>query len=454
MKISVTEPTVSEYDKWDRSHSWHPFTQMQEYVELPQLHVERGEGSWLFDVSGNRYLDANASIWTNAHGHNDPELNQVLIEQLGKIAHSTYLGLSHPIGAKLSAKLAEISPDGLERIVYSDNGSCAIEIALKLSFQYWQLKGKSNKRLVLGMENGYHGDTFGTMSAGDSRDFHGRFAPWCFESLVFPAPVYLESSGVVVFQDDVESLGQLQDMLNKRSEEIACLVMEPLIQGPAGMQLQPEGFLKKISELCRRFDVHLILDEVFVGCGRTGRMFACESEGVTPDFLCLAKGLSAGYLPMAATLVQEGIYETFLGTFDSGMAFIHGHTFTGNPLAAAVSLKSIEKLEILLATDSFHRNLEYFASRLRDAFVGHSNVKEIRQRGFAAAIDLYPGKNSDVRWRVNDRMGLKVCVKAREHGVMLRPLLDSVLLVPPLIISREEIDFLISGLLAALSETL
>lgn len=454
MKNVALKSTLSDYDKWDREHAWHPFTQMQEYVGLPQLQVDRGEGSWLYDVEGNRYLDGNASIWTNAHGHNDPELNQVVIDQLGKVAHSTYLGLSHPVGARLSAKLAEISPEGLERVIFSDNGSCAIEIALKVSFQYWQLVGSPRKRLVLGMENGYHGDTFGTMSAGDSHDFHGRFSAWCFESLTFPAPVCLERAGVVSYQEDGESLASLQTILEERSSEIACLVMEPSIQGPAGMRFQPKGFLKKVAELCERFDVHLILDEVFVGCGRTGRMFACEAEEVSPDFLCLAKGLSAGYLPMAATLTHEKVYQAFLGTFDSGKAFIHGHTFTGNPLAAAVSLKSIEKLELLVASESFSQNQEYFGACLECTFARHPNVKELRQRGFVAAIDLYPGEGSEVEWALNDRMGLQVCLKARDFGVLLRPLLDSVLIVPPLTISKEEIDFLIAGLEAAIGETL
>lgn len=432
-------------DQWDRVHSWHPFTQMQEYEALPQLHVDRGEGCWLWDTEGRRYLDGNASVWTNAHGHNDSEINQVLIDQIGKVAHSTYLGLSHPVGARLGAKLAEISPSGLERVIFSDNGSCAVEIALKLSFQYWQLVGKAGKRIVVGMDGGYHGDTFGAMSAGNSESFHGRFAPWCFESLSFPAP-YSEADGEA-------SVQALEELLAEKGEEIACLVMEPSIQGPAGMRLQPLGFVKRVEQICRRYDVHLILDEVFVGFGRMGSLLVSLAEEVSPDFLCLAKGLSAGYLPLAATLTSETIYKAFLGSFESGTGFFHGHTFTGNPLAATVSLKSIEKVERLVASGRLKRTIEYFGRRMVEIFEFHPNLKAMRQRGLAAALDLYPGEGREP-WTVNQRMGMQVCLKARSFGLLLRPLMDSILVVPPLVISEDEIDFLFENLRASIDATL
>ncbi len=440
-------------DRWDRDHSWHPFTQMQEYVGLPQLHVDRGEGCWLYDTEGNRYLDGNASVWTNAHGHNDREINEALISQLGKVAHSTYLGLSHPVGAELGRRLADVSPEGLERVIFSDNGSCAIEIALKLSFQYWQLESSPEKRLVVGMEGAYHGDTFGTMSVGNSEAFHGRFAPWCFETLSFPAPSCLEVAGETDLVAMDSSLEALETLLNDRSDEIAALILEPLIQGPAGMRLQPRGFLKAVENLCRKHSVHLILDEVFVGFGRTGTLFACDSEEVEPDFLCLAKGLSAGYLPLAATLTRQSIYEAFLGDFDRGTGFFHGHTFTGNPLAATVSLKSLEKVQRLVNSGRLSDTIEYFGKKLKESFSGHSNVREIRQRGLAAAIDLYLGEGAEP-WEVNERMGMQVCVKAREFGLLLRPLMDSVLIVPPLVISNQEIDFLFENLNASIEATL
>ena len=447
---TASETSKSTLDQWDRSHSWHPFTQMQEYASLPQLHVDRGQGCWIWDTEGNRYLDANASIWTNAHGHNDPEINAALKAQIDKIAHSTYLGLSHPLGAALGKKLADISPGALSRAIFSDNGSNAVEIALKLSFQYWQLREKPEKRLVVGMRNGYHGDTFGAMAASDSGGFHGRFKSWLFESHVFSSPICEEVNGKVVREDSKKSLSELEVLLETEGASIAAVILEPSIQGPAGMRLQPKGFLKSVEALCRRFEVHLILDEVFVGCGRTGSMLACDAESVEPDFLCLAKGLTAGYLPLAATLTSESIYEAFLGSFESGRGFFHGHTFTGNPLAACVALKSIEKLERLIDSKRLESTVAYFGERFEAAFRGNVHVGEMRQRGLAAAIDLCPEPGRDP-WPIDDRVGMQVCIEARKQGLLLRPLLDSILIVPPLVISTEEIDFLFENLNIALS---
>ena len=449
----VCENSKTTLDQWDRKHSWHPFTQMKEYAALPQLHVERGEGCWVWDTEGNRYLDANASIWTNAHGHNDPEINAALKVQIDKIAHSTYLGLSHPLGAALGKKLADMVPGVLSRAIFSDNGSNAVEIALKLSFQYWQLREKPEKRLVVGMQDGYHGDTFGAMAAGDSGGFHGRFDPWLFESRVFSSPACDEVNGQEFSADTEKSLSELKILLETEGTCIAALILEPSIQGPAGMRLQPKGFLKEVEALCRRFEVHLILDEVFVGCGRTGSMLACDTESIEPDFLCLAKGLTAGYLPLAATLTSESVYQAFLGSFESGRGFFHGHTFTGNPLAACVALKSIEKLERLIDSKRLKETIAYFGERFEEAFRGHPNVDEMRQRGLAAAIDLCPGEGREA-WPIDERVGMQVCVEARKQGLLLRPMMESILIVPPLVISSEEIDFLFENLKTALSAVL
>jgi len=424
---------------------------MQEYAALPQLQVERGEGCWLYDVEGNRYLDGNASIWTNVHGHNDPELNQALRDQLDKVAHSTYLGLSHPSAAELSRRLAEMAPEPLERVFFSDNGSNAIEIALKLSFQYWQLTNQPQRKLAVGMSNAYHGDTFGTMAVGDSPAFHGRFAPWTFETRTFLSPHDAGEGGVSSAERSLESLRKI---LESEGDQIACVIIEPVAQGAAGMHFQPSGFVKEVELLCRAAGVHLIFDEVFVGFGRMGSMLVCEQEKVVPDFLSLAKGLAAGYLPLAATLTSEEIYSKFLGVFDSGKAFIHGHTFTANPLACVVALKSIEKLEVLISSGCLTETIDYFGKRLREVFSTHPKVQEIRQRGMAAAIDLFPGEGSDEKWELNDRKGMSVCIEARNHGVLLRPLLDSLLIVPPLIIAKEEIDYLFENTKAAIDTTL
>lgn len=430
----------------DHRHLWHPFAQMRDYLALPPLAIASGKGGWLFDTEGRAYLDGNASIWTNVHGHGDPDLDEALRRQLGRVAHSTLLGLTHPPAAELAAELAGLAPEGLGRVFYSDNGAGAVEVALKLSFQYWQLTGRPGKRGVVGLEGGYHGDTFGAMAAGDSGAFHERFRPWCFASRHFPAPACLEWNGRLRSAEAEASLRALRQILEAEADRTACVILEPSVQGAAGMRLQPPGFVSAVAGLCREHGVHLILDEVFVGFGRLGPMLVCAEEGVAPDFLCLAKGLTAGYLPLAATLAREEIFEAFLGTAESRRAFYHGHTFTGNPLAAAVALENIRKLRPLIEEGVLRRRIQAFGAALEEAFSGHPAVAEIRQRGFAAAIDLRPGAKE------RPAPAALACLKAREHGLILRPLGNSLLLVPPLCLSEEELGELARRTLRALDD--
>jgi len=438
----------------DQQHVWHPFTQMQEYLALPPLAIASGRGGWLTDTEGRTYLDGNASIWTNVHGHNDPELNAALQRQLGCVAHSTMLGLTHAPGAELAAELAGLAPPGLGRVFFSDNGAGAVEVALKLSFQYWQLAGRPEKRGVIGLTGGYHGDTFGAMAAGDSGFFHERFRPWCFPAEHFPAPHCREWGGQVREADATASLAALRALLAAQADRTACLILEPSVQGAAGMRLQPPGFGREVAALCRAHHVHLILDEVFVAFGRLGPMMVCAEEGVAPDFLCLAKGLTAGYLPLAATLAREEIFEAFLGPVESRRAFYHGHTFTGNPLAAAVALENIRKLRVLIADGTLRTRSAYFSRLLDETFSGHPHVREIRQRGFAAALDLAPARDSTEKFPVSRRAGLQVCLRARAHGLLLRPLGDSLLLVPPLCLDENELGELVHRTAHAIADVL
>lgn len=444
-------PDTSQFDQWDQAHSWHPFSQMSEYCSWPQLQVERGEGCWLWDTEGNRYLDTNASVWTNTFGHNDPELNASIEAQLHKVAHSTYLGLSHPGASELGHRLCSAAPKGLSRVFFSDNGSNAIEIALKLSYQFWQLNGKPEKQRVIGMEGGYHGDTIGTMAVGKSGRFHERFSPWFLDAWHFPAPTCHELNAVVTQAESTHSLKTLENYLSNEASQVACLVIEPSLQGAAGMQQQPPGFLKAVEALCRKYAVHLILDEVFVAFGRLGHRFVCQSEGVTPDFLCLAKGLSAGYVPLAATLIQTEVYQACLGKWNEDRTFFHGHTFTGNPIGCAVALKNLEKLDALIASGQLAKTIESFGSLLASQVAPHPNVASIRQRGLAASIEIAPAKGQ-APWSQDARMGWQVCLAARKHELILRPLGDSLLIVPPLIISDSELEFLCQRICRTLDE--
>jgi adenosylmethionine---8-amino-7-oxononanoate aminotransferase len=446
-------PTNDQLDQWDNQHSWHPFSQMQEYTAWPKLHVESGKGCWLWDNAGNRYLDTNASVWTNTFGHNDPDLNGAIIQQLQKVAHSTYLGLSHPAAAELGHRLCSQAPEGLERVFFSDNGSNAIEVALKLSYQYWQFKERPERRRVIGMAGGYHGDTIGTMAVGQSGRFHERFSEWFLDSWHFPAPLCHEVNGEIRTADFSESIRTLEAYLEKEAAHVACLVIEPSVQGAAGMMQQPPGFLKALESLCRRHDIHLILDEVFVAFGRLGSLFACTQEDVTPDFLCLAKGISGGYLPLAATLINEKIYGACLGKWSEDRTFFHGHTFTGNPLAAAVALKNLEKINTLIASGELSKTIQHFGQQLEKRLEAHPNVSRIRQRGLTARIELQPHAGQPA-WDPDVRMGWQVCLAARKHELILRPLGNSLLIVPPLIISNEEIDFMCERIIQTLDQVL
>lgn len=442
--MSATHPEtelLTEVDQLDLGRTWHPFTQMREYAALPRVQIARGQGCWLEDVQGRRYLDANASIWTNVHGHQDPDLNAAIIDQLGRIAHSTYLGLGHEPGSRLADKLAQLT--GLDRVFYSDNGSNAVEIALKLSFQYFQLTGQPQRRRVIALANAYHGDTFGTMSVGDCGVFHERFDPWKFPVERMPAPTCEEWGGEVFSEDMSASLAALDAQLASFGHEVASVILEPWVQGAGGMKLMPRGFLREVQQRCRQHGAHLILDEVFVGFGRCGPMLVGAAEGVTPDFYCLAKGLTAGYLPLAATVTREEIYEAFLGEFGEYKAFFHGHTFTGNPLGCVVALKSIEKLEAMMGDGRLDRTLAAFDQFYRELRAELPDTFRLRQRGLASALDLPAGDPGE-------RRGMHFCIALRERGVLLRALADSLLIVPPLVISPDEIEFLKTALLETL----
>ena len=459
-------------DAADARHSWHPFTQMREYLDNPRLHIARAKGCWLFDAEGNRYFDGTASLWTNVHGHGDPDLDAALRNQLDQVAHTTLLGTNHPQAAALAEELADLTDGKLSRCFFSDNGSNAIEIALKLSFQYWQLTGKPEKRGVISLSGGYHGDTFGTMSVGDSGGFHERFAPWCFPAQHIPAPVHVECGGKVRQSDATQSLAALDVLLAAEGGRTACLIMEPCVQGAAGMVQQPPGFVAAVAERCRRAGVHLILDEVFTGFGRLGALTACSGTGVlavrsysnlethgrdsratVPDFLCLAKGLSGGYVPLAATLTSDAIHDAFLGTFSEQRAFYHGHTFSGNPLACAVARASLAKLQPLLASGQVAESIAALGSELESHFGNHPNVAEVRQLGLTGAIDFAPG-NPILQWPKDLRAGFQLALAARRHQLVIRPLGDSLLIVPPIIATPAEIRHLVQALRAAADEVL
>ena len=424
---------------WDREHLWHPFTQMKGFREEELLIITRGEGAYLYDFQGRRYLDGVSSLWTNVHGHRRPELDRAVTEQLEQVAHSTLLGIAHSQAIVLARRLAEITPQGLNKVFYSDSGSTAVEVALKMAFQYWQLRGMSRKRRFLHLSNAYHGDTLGAVSVGGIPIFHDIFQPLLFETLEAPAPYCYRCSEEKDCRE--QCLERLEEMVAAHHQELAALILEPVMQGAAGMIPQPPGYLKRVREVTRHYNVLLIADEVATGFGRTGTMFACEQEGVSPDLLCLAKGITGGYLPLAATLATDEIYRTFWGEFDEFKAFFHGHTYTGNPLAAAVAVASLEVFEKEEVIKSLPPKIERL-SRLLAEMQDQPHVGDIRQRGLMVGMELVKNRETREPFPVARRTGHRVILEARKRGVILRPLGDVLVLMPPLCITAEELETL------------
>lgn len=439
----------------DKSTIWHPFTQMSEWFAEDPLIIERGDGSWLYDTDGNRYLDGVSSLWCNVHGHRHPALDAALAEQATRIAHSTMLGMSNPEAIDLAERLVEITPDGLTRVFYAENGASAVEVAIKMAYQYWQLRGSAGRSKFVSLAEAYHGDTLGAVSVGGIDLFHGAYGPLLFDSLRAPTPFWYRSD---LGGGDPERcrdacLAELDRILDETPGEVAAVIVEPLVQGAAGMIVHPDGFLRGVRETCDRHDVLLICDEVATGFGRTGKMFACEHEGVSPDLMVLGKGLTGGYLPLSATLATEEIFDAFVGEYDEFKTFFHGHTYTGNPLACAVAVANLEVFDDEETLDRLGPKIDQLAIRL-SKLAGGPHVGEIRQRGMMVGIELVGDVATKEGFAPRDRVGMRVCMAARDYGIAIRPLGDVVVLMPPLSISHDEIDYLVDGLEKALEDVL
>jgi adenosylmethionine-8-amino-7-oxononanoate aminotransferase len=407
----------------DHLHLWHPFTQQRDWVGEEPLMIERARGNELIDSDGRRYLDGVSSLWCNVHGHRHPLIDQAVRDQLERVAHSTMLGLSHPGAAELAARLVEIAPPGLNRVFYSDSGSTAVEVALKMAFQYWRHRGGQHVRRTkfICLRDAYHGDTLGSVSVGGIELFHSAFRPLLFEAHRAEPGNAADMARLVAFHE----------------EELAAVIVEPLVQGAAGMLTHPPGYLKAVREICDRHRILLICDEVATGFGRTGTMFACEQERVAPDLLCLAKGLTGGYMPLAATLATEEIYEAFLGGHEEAKTFFHGHTYTGNPLACAAALGNLDAFEM----DRTLVRLQPKIRLLTELLTGVGDMPEVaqvRQRGMMVGIDL--GEHDPAL-----RLGHRVVKEARARGVIIRPLGNVIVLMPPLSITKVELERLVTA---------
>jgi adenosylmethionine-8-amino-7-oxononanoate aminotransferase len=437
--------SLTDIEKIDKEFVWHPFTQMLDWEKDDNIVIERGDGIYLYDIHGNKYIDGVSSLWVNIHGHNNKELNDAIKEQADKISHSTLLGLASVPSAILAQKLIDIAPTNLKKVFYSDSGSTSVEIAIKVAFQYFRQKGSKykNKKKFIAATSAYHGDTIGSVSVGGMELFHSIYKPLLFETLritypyCYRCPFNLKHPACELY-----CAKEAEKIISYYADQSAAVIIEPMVQGAAGMITMPTGYMKKIEKACKDNEVLLIVDEVATGFGRTGKMFACEHEDINPDAMCIAKGITGGYLPLAATLFSKEIYEGFIANFEDNKTFFHGHTYTGNQLASASAIKSLELFKKNNIINANISKVEYFSKKLKE-FGGLEHVGEVRTIGLMAGIELVSDKKSKEPYPQKDKIGHRVILKARERGVIIRPLGDVIVVLPPLVIEKNEIDELL-----------
>jgi len=428
---------------WDRKYIWHPFTQMKDYMDENPLVIEKGEGCYLIDIAGNKYIDGVSSLWVLVHGHGKKELLYAIERQSKILCHSTLLGLANVPSVILAKKLVEIAPKGLSKVFYSDNGSTSVEIALKMAYQYWQQKGLKKKKRFIAFTNAYHGDTIGAVSVGGIDLFHQVYGPLLFKTYKAPSPycyrcplkLKRETCGFACVE-------AFEKVVKNHHEEACAVIIEPLVQGAAGMILQPPGWLNVVWKIAKKYNLLFIADEVATGFGRTGNMFACEEEKISPDFMCIAKGITGGYLPLAATLSTKEVFNGFLGQFDEFKTFFHGHTYTGNPLACAVAVESIDVFKKEKLIEKLQGKISILRKGL-ERIKELSHVGEVRQKGFMVGIELVKSRKTKRPYPPGERIGQKVIWEARNRGVVIRPLGDVIVLMPPLAIDKPTLEKLV-----------
>ncbi|WP_129727002.1 adenosylmethionine--8-amino-7-oxononanoate transaminase [Ectobacillus funiculus] len=448
----VKEWDYAELAQKNKQYVWHPFTQMKEYIEDDPIIIAEGNGRKLRDVQGNEYWDGVSSIWLNVHGHRVQELDQAIRDQLDHIAHSTLLGMANIPAILLAEKLIGLMPPGLAKVFYSDSGATAVEIAIKMAFQYWQHKGERKKQRFITMKEAYHGDTIGAVSVGAIDLYHEAYSSLLFSSIKAPYPYVYRSpiNGREKEQTDF-FLAKLEEVLQAHHEETAALIIEPIVQGASGIIVMPDGYLRGVRELCTKYNVLMIADEVATGFGRTGRWFACDHENVTPDILTAGKGLTGGYLPVAITVATNEIYEAFLGEYEEKKTFFHGHSYTGNQLGCAVAIANLELMEKKNLILEVQQKSLYLVKKL-ERFRQLRHVGDIRQKGLMMGLELVVNRDAKEAYDWSERIGVRVCRRARELGMLIRPLGNVIVFMPPLAATTEELDAMLQILHQAIQE--
>jgi len=434
----------------DLSVLWHPCTQMKDHEWLPVIPIRSGKGVWLEDFEGNRYLDAISSWWVNLFGHSNPHINAALRAQLETLEHVLLAGFTHEAVIELSERLVAITPAGLDRCFYADNGSSAIEVALKMSFHAWLNQGRSGKKKFVTLENSYHGETLGALAVGCVELYKATYAPLLMETISVASPdCYQRDSGESWHDYSMRQFSKMESVLEQQADEICAVIIEPLVQCAGGMRMYDPIYLKLLRDACDRFGVHLIADEIAVGFGRTGTMFACEQAGITPDFLCLSKGLTGGYLPLSVVLTSNDIYDCFYDDYTKLSAFLHSHSYTGNPLGCRAALATLE----LFSKENVIENNRQLAATMRAAAAplhDHPHVGEVRQTGMILAIEMVRDKASRSPWPWQERRGLRVYQHALQCGVLLRPLGNVIYFMPPYVITPGEIGVMAEAALSGI----
>ncbi|OCA82806.1 adenosylmethionine--8-amino-7-oxononanoate transaminase [Pseudobacillus wudalianchiensis] len=421
-----------------QKHMWLPFTQMKDYEEAPLI-IESGEGVRLKDIHGNEYLDGYSSLWLNVHGHRRLEIDDAIKEQLDRIAHSTLLGAANVPSIQLAEKLIQLTPEGLTRVFYSDSGAESVEIAIKMAYQYWQNKGITEKTKFVTLANGYHGDTVGAISVGSIDIYHRVYSALMFNSFAVPFPsASWHPSGDEQTAKE-ESLAAMRTLFEEHHEQIAGLIVESMVQGAGGMHMMPAGYLKELERLCGEFQILFIVDEVATGFGRTGKMFAVEHEGVSPDIMTIAKGITGGYLPIAATVTTEEVYEAFYGDYKEMKTFFHGHSYTGNQLGCAAALANLAIFEKENLVEQAARKAEYVKKLLTEINT-LPHVGEIRQLGLMCGIEIVKDKATNEPFPAEERTAYRATLRMRELGMLTRPLGNVIVFMPPLASSYEDLD--------------
>ena len=423
---------------------WHPCTQMKDYEFMPVIPIKRGQGVYVEDFDGKRYIDAISSWWVNLFGHCNPRINKAITHQIEELEHVILAGFSHEPVVNLSERLAAMTPAGLDRCFYADNGSSAVEVALKMSFHYWLIQGKPEKKRFITLDNSYHGETLGALAVGNMPLYRDTYAPLMMETLIAPSPdCFLRDDDMSWEEHSREMFAAMETLLEQHADEVAAVILEPLVQCAGYMRMYHPVYLQLLREACDHFNVHLIADEIAVGFGRTGTLFACEQADISPDFMCLSKGLTAGYLPLSVTLMTDDIYQAFYDDYVTLKAFLHSHSYTGNPISCAVANAT---LDIFRDNNVIEDNKKKAAlmQELTQPLTSHPHIADVRQTGMIVAMEMAKDKLTKTPYDWKERRGLTVYQHALSKGALLRPLGNVIYIMPPYVINETEIRHLVN----------